>query len=321
MATRWGERLRARLSGETAVALPLRPRGGPRPEVEPAPEQPPAWRLVLRALAEASGFDRGLFYDVPRAEAPRPLPGTRVFLRGSPAWRRFLALRERLDDGTLTPILSLRPLDDRERRHAVDWGASYANAFLLVEPLDPDCDLADPADPRRRALEAAAKTLLRRHTPEGASETPWTRDTPLGAVARSLYGAWIAWPPPNSGGAPERVPLSFAAPDETLCDKLQAALAARYPEEQFDAALADLYEREHELFGGPVARARIPFLTRLGLPVPVEPYRVDYALRRMVNEGRAWVFEEGPDPAFYHGPGRAVPERMTDAEFERLIVR
>src|SRR5215208_4389693 len=137
LTIRWGNRLRARLTGETPVAAPVRPRGGPRREVEPAPEQPPAWRLVLRALAEASGFDRGLFYDLPFAEAPRSLPGTRVFLRGSPAWRRYLALRERYDDGTLTPLLSLRPLDDRERRLAVDWGASYANSFLLAEPLNP----------------------------------------------------------------------------------------------------------------------------------------------------------------------------------------
>jgi hypothetical protein len=70
-----------------------------------------------------------------------------------------------------------------------------------------------------------------------------------------------------------------------------------------------------------VARVRIPFLTRLGLPVLFAPERVDYALRHLVNEGRAWVFEDGPDPAYYHGPARPVPECMSAAEFERLIVR
>jgi len=276
---------------------------------------------VLRALSELSGFERGLFYDVPRAEAPRPLPGTRVFLRGSPTWRRFLAVREHLDDGGFTLLLALRALDDRERRLAVGWGNSHANAFLLVEPLDPACDLTDPANDHRRALETAAEEPLRLRLPEAEPEVSWTRETELGTAARDIFGAWIAWPPPDADGAPERVPLPLDGAAATLRDALLPRLAARYPQQEFDAVLADLYERERELFGGSVARVRIPFLTRLGLPVPLNPYRVDHALRRMVNEGRAWVFEDGPDPGFYHGPARPVPERMTDAEFERLIVR
>jgi hypothetical protein len=319
MAIGWGNRLRTRLRGEPGIGLPARPRR--TAPTDHGPEQPPAWRLVLRALAELSGFERGLFYDVPRAEAPRPLPGTRVFLRGSPAWRRFLAVREQLDDGGLTLLLSLRTLDDRERRLAVDWGNSHANALLLVEPLESACDLTDPAGDHRRSLAAAAEALLRRRAPEDEPAVPWTRETDLGATVRGLFGAWVAWPPPDSGGPPERLPLPLRGPTDTLRDALLPELAMRYTQQEFDAALADLYERERELFGGPVARVRIPFLTRLGLPVPFNPYRVDHALRRLVNEGRAWVFEDGPDPTFYHGPARPVPERMTDAEFERLIVR
>jgi hypothetical protein len=276
---------------------------------------------VLRTLAELSGFERGLFYDVPRAEAPQPVRGTRVFLRGSPAWRRFLGVRQQFDDGALTLLVALRALDDRERRLVVDWGNSYANAFLLVEPLDPACDLTDSRGPARRTVQAAAEALVRRRAPESEPGVPWTRDTDLGAIMRDLFGAWVAWPPPDSDAPPERVPLVLPDAAATLADALRPALAARYPQHEFDAVLADLYERERELFGGPVARARIPFLTRLGLPVLLAPDRVDRALRRLVNEGRAWVFEDGPDPGYYHGPARPVPECMSDAEFERLIIR
>ena len=296
----------------------------------------PEWRLVLRALAELSGFERGVLYDVPSGEAPRPLLGTRVFVRSSAAWQRYLAARATLDSvdllnadtgdpgagDILTPILALRPLDEREARLAIDWGCSYANAFLLVEPLDPSCDLTDAASPARRSLEAAARSLLRDRSPEDEPARPWTRETELGAAASILFGRWLCWPAPDPGAAPERVPLRLAHPSETLREALLAReLPARYPQAAFDEALAQLYEHERELFGGTVARVRLPFLTRLGLPVLYEPRRVDYALRTLVNDGQAWVFEHGPDPAFYRGPQRRVPERMTDAEFEQLVVR
>ena len=48
---------------------------------------------------------------------------------------------------------------------------------------------------------------------------------------------------------------------------------------------------------------------------------IDRAVRRLVNEGRASAFDDGPDPAFYRGPQRPLPERMTDAEIERLVMR
>lgn len=311
----WGERLRSRLGGDRLPRL-IAPS-----EIGPAPELTPSWRLVLRALFEMGGFDRGVLYDLPPEAAPRSMPGSRVFLRGSPAWRRFLMAREQVDDGMLTLLLALRSLPDGERRLVVDWGNSFANAFMLVEPRDPTCDLTDPAHAARRALEDAAGFLLRGHGPDEESARAWTRDTSLGALVRQTFGVWRVWTGTARGATVDCVPLELAKPQDTLRDRLLPAMAARFPQALFDDALAGLYERERELFGGPVVRARIPFLTRLGLPVPYDPRRVDYALRRMVNEGRAWVFEQGPDPPFYHGPQRPVPERMTDAEFERLVLR
>ncbi|MGH2587122.1 MAG: hypothetical protein ACRDJE_19590 [Dehalococcoidia bacterium] len=309
-ATRWGNRLRTRPTSGTG-----------RPPIAPAAPADPAWQLLLRTLVELGGFERTLFYDVPRAEAPVPQAGTRVFLRGSPAWGRYLSARALADDGELTLLLSLRLLADGERRLAVDWGNSHANAFLLVEPTDPTCDLTDPENALRRSLEAAARTLLRDRGPDSTPALPWTKETPLAATLRRVYGAWIAWPEPYTEASPEPIPLTTADPEGALRRRLLDEVARRYPQASFDDALAGLYERERELFGGPVARTRLPFLTRLGLPVLYNPRRVDHALRRLVNEGRAWVFEDGPDPAFYHGPQRPVPDRMTDAEFERLLVR
>ena len=95
----------------------------------------------------------------------------------------------------------------------------------------------------------------------------------------------------------------------------------RYPQPSFDAAIETLFERERELFGGTVARVRTPFLTRLGLPILFDPHMIDRAVRRLVNEGCASAFDDGPDPSFYRGPQRPLPEQMTDAEIERLVMR
>lgn len=295
-------------------------------EVRPAAASPPAvspaCRLVLRALRELSGFARGVLYDVSRAAAPARLPGTPVFLRGSPAWSAYLRARAQLDTGELALLLALRPLEEEERLLVVDWGTTYANTFLLVEPRDPACDLSDPANHVRRAVESVARALLRRRDPDEDPATPWTRATPLGAALRAAFGAWVLWPePPAARARSERVELVLSRPEETLADALLPRLRARFPQHAFEDALARLLEAEAELFAGrPVGRVRVPFLTRLGLPVLHDPRCANRALRRLVNEGRAWVFEHGPDGVFYHGPARPVPAGMTDAAFERLVV-
>jgi hypothetical protein len=281
----------------------------------------PVWDFVLRALAALGGSERGVFYDVPRGDAPRSLTSTRVFVQGSPAWRRFLATRVRFDDGALTLLLSLRPLADDERYLAVGWGCRFANTFLLVEPIDPACDLTDPANAVRRTLEATAREFVREHRPDNEAGLAGTQHAPLDAALRGLFGHWITWPESIGDANADVVPLRPDGPKDTLRRRLMVALEERYPQDRFDAALARLYERERELFGGTVADARLPFLTRLGLPVVYDPRRVDHAVRRMVNAGQASLVEVGADPAFYRGPRRPLPDHMTDAEIGQLVLR
>ena len=79
------------------------------------PQDSPEWSLVRRALYEFTGFEHGVVYDVPRAEAPEPVRYGSVYLRGSGAWGRFLAARRQVDDPQLKILLALRPLSDAER--------------------------------------------------------------------------------------------------------------------------------------------------------------------------------------------------------------
>lgn len=281
----------------------------------------PAWNLVLRGLVAIGGFDRGLFYDVPRAEAPRSRSRTHIFVQGSPSWRRFLSSRRRLDDGSLTLLVALRQLDEDERRLAVNWGCRYSNTFLLVEPFDRSCDLTDPNNEQRRALVALARSLIGQRQGQDDSDGAWLRNTPLGAALRAMFGAWISWPEPFSNSNLDVIPLLVDGSADTIHRRLLDAMVDRYPQGSFDVAIETLFERERELFGGTVARIRIPFLTRLGLPVLFDPHVIDRAVRRLVNEGRASAFADGPDPAFYRGPQRPLPERMTDAEVDRLVMR
>jgi hypothetical protein len=212
-------------------------------------------------------------------------------------------------------------LEDDERRLAVDWGCRYANTFLLVEPHDPSCDLTDPNNDHRRTLTSIAESLITvRHTRSDVDPV-WIVSTSLAVRLRDLFGIWISWPEPFANSNLDVTPIRLDGPEDTLHRRLLDELAWRYPQECYDVAIASLYERERELFGGTVARIRIPFLTRLGMPVLYDPYRVDRAVRRLVNEGRASAYEDGPDPAFYRGPQRPLPERMTDAEIERLVMR
>jgi hypothetical protein len=258
---------------------------------------------------------------VPRAEAPRSRSRTHVFVQGSPSWRRFLASRRLLDDGSLTLLLALRQLDDDERRLAVNWGCRYANTFLLVEPFDRACDLTNPDNDQRRALLAMARTAMRvRQEPDNPDDAR-IRSTPLAAALRAMFGAWISWPEPFSNINLDVIPLLTDGSADTIHQRLQDAISVRYPQRSYDDAIEALFERERELFGGTVARIRIPFLTRLGLPILFDPHTIDRAVRRLVNEGRASAFEDGPDPAFYRGPQRPLPERMTDAEVDRLVMR
>jgi hypothetical protein len=277
----------------------------------------PEWELVLRGLQELAGLDRGVIYDVPLAEAPQPLRAGSIYVHGSPAWQRYLAVRRQLDTGETTFLLALRPLDEVERLLVVDWGTSYANAFLLVEPRQTGCDLTLADNRVRRALEQAARALLK--TPSFDSATPGaTRSTPLGELLRGLYGTWTYWSGPREARQVHRVDLAATAPEETLAGLIARHLPVRFPQGAFDRTVAELYNTERELFNGTVARARTPFRSRLGLPVLHEPRYVDRAMRRLVNEGRAIVYQRDENSYTRYGHGRPVPPAMPEEEFERF---
>jgi len=277
-------------------------------------------RILLRALQDLAGAARGVVYDVSRTDHPLRLPLSPVYLEGSASWRRFLHTRRALDDGQLTLLLSLRQLPEDERRLVVDWGTSYANTFLLVEPSEPGCDLSDPDSP----VSLEVSDLCRRaseHEPTVAEAAldRWTAHTALGERLRELYGRWVWWDEPLPHGRSRHERLRLAGPADTLSVHLLPLLYERFPQPSFDIALAELQQTERELFGGTVASARSVFRTRLGLPVLHDARAVDRAVRHLVNLGRMSVATGGPDGVIY-GPGQPVPQAMEDEEFERLLL-
>ncbi|HZQ36524.1 MAG TPA: hypothetical protein VFD32_11360 [Dehalococcoidia bacterium] len=267
---------------------------------------------ALRALA---GTPRCAIYDVPREQAPRPLREGSIYLRGTPAWRRFLAERRRLDTGELSLVLALRPLAERERLLIVDWGTSYANCFLLVEPSDPEFDLTEPARSPPQEPAAVAPVPAFMHDADGGRD-----ESPLARELRAAFGVWTYWTGTRGNWETHRVRLACRAPEDTLMALIRRHLPVRFPQGAFDHALAELYTRERELFSGAVARARIPFRSRLGLPILHDPYAVDRALRRLVNEGRAAVFGGPAGLTLRFGAGRPVPPDLPAETFERLLL-
>jgi hypothetical protein len=275
--------------------------------------------LLMRGLRELAGTTNGVVYDVPRNLRPEPLPGS-LFLRSTAAWRSYLEAREQVDTGEPAIILALRPLDDEERELAVDWGTTYANMFMLVEPSWADCDLTDPANARARMVQAALDaTLLRLPANEADVPEGWTRTTPLGLILRECFGTWVYWDAPLPEGVTRRVRLELAAPTDTLWQRLQGELHGRFPQDTFDSTLAYLHFWERELFGGPVPRARSVFRTRLGLPILRDVRCVDRALRRLVNQGAVTVVGAAPDGVLF-GPGHPVPDEMSDEQFAQLVM-
>jgi hypothetical protein len=275
--------------------------------------------LLMLGLRELAGTTNGVVYDVPRNLRPEPLPGS-LFLRGTAAWRDYLDAREQVDTGEPAVILAMRPLDDEERELVVDWGTTYANMFMLVEPTSADCDLTDPENARgvtlARALDATLERLPQR---DGEGADGWTRASPLGVVLRECFGTWVYWDAPLPHGAAQRVPLDLGGAGDTLWQRLQPELSRRFPQATFDRTLAQLHRWERELFGGPVPRARSVFRTRLGLPILRDERCADRALRRLVNAGEVTVMSHMPQRVLF-GPGRPVPDEMTDEEFAQLLV-
>ena len=277
-------------------------------------------RILLRALQDLAGAGRGVVYDVSRTDRPLRLPLSPVYLEGSDSWRRFLHTRRALDDGQLTLLVSLRQLPEDERRLVVDWGTSYANTFLLVEPGEPGCDLSDPNSPVSLEVSDLCRRAAEHEPPvaEAALER-WTAQTALGERLRELYGHWVWWDQPLPGGRSRHEPLRLAGPADTLSMHLLPLLYERFPQPAFDIALAELQQTERELFGGTVAGARSVFRTRLGLPVLHDARAVDRAVRHLVNLGRMSVATGGADGVIYSSRN-PVPADLPDEEFERLLL-
>jgi hypothetical protein len=255
---------------------------------------------VAEALRRLAGTPRALIYDVSEAEAPsREQPQT-PFVSGSDAWWAFVARRRALDDGQdLTVLISMRGLSLDERLLVVNWGTAYANAFLVIEPSDPWLDLTS-----QDGIEqfAAACNL-----------------TDADALVRSAYAEWIYWVRDEGGELESRRATLSLEQDATLFGTLWERLPRTFPAEAFLSSLTLLQLREAELFTGgrEVARAIIPFLTRLGLPIVWDPRQVIQGVRQLVDAGLAWVQDPQDDWRLYRGPSEPIPAEVSD---ERLAL-
>ena len=262
---------------------------------------------------------RGVVYDLPHSLRPRPVPGS-IFVRGTTAWRRYLDAREAVDVGEPAVLIAFRVMDDEERYLVVDWGTTYANTFLLIEPRDWRCDLSDPLNPFTRRLDEALALTLAAAPEGGVLPEGWTRASPLGRLLRELFGTWRYWTASSPASATRRISLELREDSDTIWSRLLPELSERFPQAAFDRALGRLHGSDRELFGGPVPRARSVFRTRLGLPVLHDVRCVDRAVRRLVNEGAMRVVSPTAPGRPIFGPGRPIPDGISDDEFAQFVM-
>jgi hypothetical protein len=254
---------------------------------------------VLQALRTLAGTPRALIYDLSEEEAPHRASPQTPFVRGSDAWWRFIERRRDLDDGQdLNLLISLRGLRMDERLLAVSWGTAFANSFLVIEPADPWLDLSTPEGLRDYATQAGA-------------------DSPVSLV-RSAYAEWIYWVRDEKGELESRAATLSLDPNATLWQAVWERLPRAFPSSAFLSTLTLLTLREAELFGGrEVARALMPFLTRLGLPILYDARHVISGVRELVNAGLAWVQDPDDGGRVYRGPDEPIPAEVSD---ERLAL-
>jgi hypothetical protein len=250
---------------------------------------------VAEALKALAGTPRMLVYDVTEADAPwRDQPQT-PFVHGSDAWWRFVEQRRALDDGQdLSLLVSLRGLRVDERMLVVNWGTAFANSFLVIEPSDPWLDLTTQAG----IDEFAAKT--------GAADAE--------ALVRSAYAEWIYWVRDETGQLESRAARVSLEPQSTLFGTLWERLPKTFPAAAFLSSLTLLQLKEAELFTGgrEVARAIIPFLTRLGLPIVYDGRYVIQGVRQLINAGLAWAQDPEDNWRLYTGPSEPIPAEISD---------
>jgi hypothetical protein len=258
---------------------------------------------IAAAVRRLAGTERLLIYDVSLAEAPERPSATSPYVNGSETWWRFVDRRRVLDDGAdLSLLVSLRSLSAAERMLVVSWGTAYANAFLLVEPADPMLDLTTEAG-------IAACTAA-------------SAGTDADACVRSAYAEWVYWRTPPEG---ERecvvASLDVSDPSATLWSAIWDRLPSVFPPATFLSFLTLLNLRETELFTGgrPVARAVVPFLTRLGLPIVWDAWLVIGGVRKLVDAGLAWVQDPQDHMRVYRGPIDTLPPSVSDERLAMML--
>ncbi len=257
---------------------------------------------VAAALARLAGTPRTLLYDVSESDAPsREQPQT-PFVQGSGAWWAFVERRRALDDGEdLTLLVSMRGLSLDERLLVVNWGTAFANAFLVVEPADPWLDLTTEA-----GIDEFAAAC-------GTSDPD--------ELVRTAYAEWIYWIRDGEGHLESRRATLSLDAKATLFTELWERLPQTFPAEAFLSSLTLLQLKEAELFigGSEVARAIVPFLTRLGLPIVWDPRHVIRGVRQLVDAGLASAEDPDDNGRIYRGPSAPIPAEITDERVAMML--
>jgi hypothetical protein len=259
---------------------------------------------IAGALKRLAGTERVVVYDVHEDDAPeRPNPAT-PFIRGSAAWWDFIERRREFDDGqNLTLVVSMRGLRTDERLLVVNWGSAFANTFLLIEPFDPWLDLTSPEGIREIARQTG-------------------NEGDAGLLVRAAYADWVYWYT-NAEGETEShlATLDMSDPKSTLWDTMWRKLPQTFEKEDYLSSLTILTLREAELFTGgrEVARAIVPFLTRLGLPILYDARHVIQGVRQLVDAGLAWVQDPQDNWRVYKGPAEPIPAEIPDERVATMV--
>ena len=257
---------------------------------------------VVAALRRLAGTDRLLLYELSGSESPQRDNPSSPFVRGGRAWWRFVEQRRALDTGEdLNLLVALRRLKPDERLTVINWGCAYANSFLLIEP-EGDVDLTTPESILDFSMSSRAID---------ADE-----------LVRNAYAEWVYWTYTEDGELQSNAAtLDIADPRATLWGTLWERLSQTFPASSFLSTLTLLNMRELELFTGgrEVARAVMPFLTRLGLPVLYDARLVINGVRQLVNAGLAWVTDPDDNGRVYRGPFDPVPNEVPDEKFAVML--
>jgi hypothetical protein len=179
---------------------------------------------------------------------------------------------------------------------------AFANSFLVIEPADPWLDLTTSDGIDQFARQTGARNAA--------------------ALVRAAYAEWIYWIRDENGELDSRAAtLGLSRPDETLWQALWQRLPQTFPADAFLSSLTLLNLREAELFTGgrEVARAIMPFLTRLGLPVLYDARHVIRGVRELVNAGLAWVQDPEDNNRVYSGPSAPIPAEITDERLALMV--